>query len=314
MTNEQILKTTKEALDQAIAQKKLSQEMLKNLGPAVIDILRPILEEMTNNAKISKEDIMAAVASIRVEAPKVDVPQTEVKVTIPEIIVPEPKVTVNIPDIKVPEIKIPIIKVPEPKVTVNIPKFPDFPKFPEEMDVKGWVNLMGYDKGLLSNPLPVQIRDINGKPIDFGGSITQILGGGGGGKADFFTIKGFSQSAFADYLNADGRLRVSVETGGSGLTDNELRASHLDVQQVSGAIDSVYITGAFGSIVLDSVLEDPTPSQKLLDNKEGLTNISNALWGYGVPIGIEFVAIGVLQIILSDEKKKETYRSDGTKV
>ena len=254
MTNEQILKTTKEALDQAIAQKKLSQEMLKNLGPAIIDILRPILEEMTNNAKISKEDIMAAVASIKVEVPKIDVPQTEVKVTIPEIKVPEPKVTVNVPDIKVPEIKIPVINVPKPEVTVNIPKFPDFPKFPEEMDIKGWVNLMGYDRGLLNNPLPVQLRDANGKPVNLLENLTTIIGGGGGGgKHDYFTIRGFSQSAFADYLNADGRLRVSVETGGSGLTDAELRASHLDVQQVSGSIDSVYVTGAFGSAVADGV-------------------------------------------------------------
>jgi len=76
----------------------------------------------------------------------------------------------------------------------------------------------------------------------------------------------------------------------------------------------IFLTGALYSITINSLLEDSTPSQKLLDNKEGLTNMSNTLWGYGVPIGIGIFAMGVLQIVFSDEKKKETYRSDGTKV
>ena len=119
------------------------------------------------------------------------------------------------------------------------------------MNIKGWINLMGYDKGFLSNPFPVQIRDKDGKPVDFGGSITQILGGGG--KHDYFTIRGFTQSAYSELTNADGRLRVSVETGGSGLTDNELRATAVPVSQVSGANWSVYATG-FGASVGATIL------------------------------------------------------------
>ncbi len=240
------LEQAKKALEEAVIQKKLSQEILKNLGPAVIETIKPALEEIAKNSKLSKEELIDALSKIKIDIPKADIPKAEVEVKIPEIKIPEPKVIVNVPKIetpKIPEIKIPAIKVPKPEVTVNIPKFPEFPKFPEEMDIKGWVNLMSYDKGFLHNPLPVQIRDVNGKPIDFGGSITQILGAGGG-KHDFYTIKGFSQSAYAELMNADGRLRVSVETGGSGLTDAELRAIAVPVSQVSGASWSTEATQA----------------------------------------------------------------------
>ena len=253
------LQIAKEALDAALIQKKQSQDLINNLGPAILETLKPTLDELVSNSKLSKEDLLAAISNIKINVPKADIPRAQVEVKIPEIKVPEPRVTVNIPKIDtpiIPAIKIPVIRVPKPEITIN-PKFtiPEI-KMPEEMDIKGWVSIMGYDKGLLSNPLPVQLRDANGKPISLG-SITQVLGGGGGGggKADYLTIKGFGASAYADYLNSDNRLRVSTETGGAGLTDIELRAAHLDVLQLSGSIDSVYITGSSGSLaasIIDS--------------------------------------------------------------
>lgn len=60
-------------------------------------------------------------------------------------------------------------------------------------------------------------------------------------------------SVGTNVINPDGRLKVELPTGSSGLTDTELRASHLDVQQLSGAIDSVYITGASGTIATNLV-------------------------------------------------------------
>ncbi len=53
-------------------------------------------------------------------------------------------------------------------------------------------------------------------------------------------------STITTLLNGDNRIPVSVETGGSGLTDAELRAAHLDVQQVSGSVDSVYVNNPAG--------------------------------------------------------------------
>jgi hypothetical protein len=54
-------------------------------------------------------------------------------------------------------------------------------------------------------------------------------------------ITGAAASTFAEIMNPDGRVKVELPSGSSGLTDTELRASHLDVQQVSGAVDSVNV-------------------------------------------------------------------------
>jgi hypothetical protein len=55
-------------------------------------------------------------------------------------------------------------------------------------------------------------------------------------KHDFFTIKGLAQSAFAEILNPDGRVKVETPAGASGLTDLELRAASVPVEQVSGSM------------------------------------------------------------------------------
>ncbi len=183
MDKNKTLNFVKEALDKALAQKKLTEDMLSSLGPAVVETLRPILQELSANSKITKEEIIEALSNIKIDVPKADVPQAQVEVKIPEIKVPAPQVTVNVPEIKLPEfpeIKLPVIKVPKPEVTVNFDaskiRIPDI-VMPDEMDIKGWVGVMGYDKGLLSNPLPVQLRDAQGRPVDLSGGITNIGGG-----------------------------------------------------------------------------------------------------------------------------------------
>lgn len=174
------LEQVKKALDEAIAQKKLSQEMLKNLGPAIIETLQPVLMEIARNAKISKEELVDAISQIEIQVPAINVPHATVDVKIPEIKFP------SFPEIRIPEIKIPDIIVPESKVIVDIPeiKLPAFPKIKipnlkwpeEEMPIKGWVSLMGVD---MNNPLPVQLRDAKGNPVNLFNNIVQ--GGSGGG-------------------------------------------------------------------------------------------------------------------------------------
>lgn len=318
-----ILKQTKAALTQALSEKKRSQEFVNQLGPAVVQALEPLLQEIAQNSKTSKEELIKALSSIKIDVPKSDIPKAQVDVQIPEIKVPQPIVNVTVPDIKVPEIpeiKIPKISVPKPEVTVNVPeiKIPDLKWPKDELDVKGWVGFQGYDKGLLSNPLPVQLRDASGKPVNLLENLTTVIGGGGGGgKHDYFTVKGIQNSIAAVLLNPDGnpanisatitgggssvslvnadgtyynsdnplpvtfsaasiqpvsqvsghswsvfasldttvalyngdnRLRVSVETGGSGLTDAELRASSVPVEQVSGSVWSTAVTNAFSAV------------------------------------------------------------------
>ena len=267
------LQQTKDALDKAIDQRKLTQAIIKSLGPSIVETLQPVLQQLADNSRITKEDILAALASIEIPIPKVDVPQAEVKVTIPEIKVPEPKVTVNVPEIrmpevKIPEIKIPPIKVPTPEVTVNVPPFPKIPdlKWPDdEMPVRGWVQLMGVD---LNHPLPVQLRDAKGNPVSLFENLTQIVSGGGGGGFQYITVKdiqrsgvsiisdtegalkvtgglsvsGFSSSVGASILNGDGN---SLDPRDRNWTITETvpisAGSTLDVKQLSGSIDSVNI-------------------------------------------------------------------------
>src|SRR3990167_6471993 len=92
-------------------------------------------------------------------------------------------------------------------------------------------------------------------------------------KHDFFTIKGFNQSAYAELTNPDGRLKVELPTGGSSLTDTELRASSVPVEQVSGSTWSTYVTGAFGSTAARGMInEDNRLRVSLETGGSGLTD------------------------------------------
>lgn len=237
------LQLAKEALNSAARERKRTEEFVRSVGPAIVEALKPTLQEISNNSRIASEELFRAISEVKIDVPKADIPRAEVEVKIPEIRVPAPVVTVNVPDLKFPdfpEIKIPTIKVPKPEVTVNFDasriKIPET-KFPEEMEIRGWVNLMGYDAGLLSNPLPVQLRDKDGKPVSLVENMMQIVSSGGG--ARIVKVSGFGTSAFAEVTNPDGRVRVELPTGSSGLTDTELRATAVPVSQVSGANWSV---------------------------------------------------------------------------
>jgi len=154
----------------------------------IVNLLMLLLNEVSTVGKINKAEFTEAIKSIKVqsnvtvpkiEIPSINVPEASVKVDIPEIKLPD----IHIPEIKLPNISIPEISVPKiPKITIppiKIPKI-DVPDviMPKEMDIRGWVQLQGVD---LNNPLPVQIRDANGKPINFGALAGSGGGGGGGG-------------------------------------------------------------------------------------------------------------------------------------
>ena len=199
-------------------------QLLAAIGSDLGGVIKPYIDKMGENSKMSAEELRRIIVdAVQVTVPSIDTAgiQQVLKDALSNIKFPEPKVTVN-----VPEMKMPAMNIPAPVVN-----------FPSEMSLKHG-----------PKAFPVIMMDQGGKPLMFPQSM-----GASGGKSDFFTIHGFSQSAFAELTNADGRIKVSVETGGSGLTDAELRAAHLDVQQVSGAIDSVYITGASGTLAANIV-------------------------------------------------------------
>ncbi len=82
----------------------------------------------------------------------------------------------------------------------------------------------------------------------------------------------FGSTITTGVLNGDNRIRVSLETGGSGLTDAELRASHLDVVQMSGTIDSVYVTGVAASFFAEVTNPDNRLKVELPTGSSGLTD------------------------------------------
>lgn len=153
MTPEEALQSASEALDSALAEKARNKELIKTLGPAIVEALKPALEKLAENSRLTKEDIKQAISEVSFNLPEINVPKPNVTVNVPEIKVPKAEVTVTVPEIKIPTITIPPIKVPRPEVTVNIPPF-DFPepkqpiiRFPEIIN-------LGYN---YKNPLPVNV-------------------------------------------------------------------------------------------------------------------------------------------------------------
>lgn len=176
----ELLKKAKEKVDALVAEKNRAEsedvadvkatemaiEMQKH------DALVSAIEANYISPETMADAFQEAIQKINITVPEITIPELK----IPEIKVPEAKVTVNIP-----EIKLPTINVPEPRVTVNVPevKIPAFPsiQMPESMEIHGDVGLFGYG---FDNPLPVQLRDAKGNPInlsDLGGGA--VSGGGG---------------------------------------------------------------------------------------------------------------------------------------
>lgn len=232
----------------------IQEEQTKALQPVLEQMAKEMGEKMT---KAMIEQWAEAIKSIKVEVPEIQAPSVEVPPIDTRSI--ENAIMQSISKLRIssPAVNVPPISIPEII-------------FPNEMQTRGWAEMMLNGKPVgLDNALPVTLRDKDGRPVDF-----SRLGGAAvaGGRGDFFTIAGFSASALADYQNADGRLRVSVETGGSGLTDSELRASAVPVAQVSGAGWSVSVVDIFASTGANVINPDGRIKVELPSGASGLTD------------------------------------------
>ena len=168
------------------------------------------------------------------------------------------------------------IQIPEPRINVDLSSFPapnvtvkpviDMPKveFPKEMDMKGFVTLMGYDRGLLENPLPVQLRDAKGNPVKLFENLTTLVQGGGGGGFQNVRVSNLDEisisatvSTSVSLVNSDGNYYNS---------DNPL--------PITGSITSTpgatyYASDAIGSVNLvqiggEAVTQGPGEEVKAL--------------------------------------------------
>jgi len=161
-----LLKTTQQILQRKVDEKKRKEEREEDMG-----FLSLLLSDAVEKLGQIVAGIKINPPNVNVEPTKVEVPEIKVpEIKIPEIKVPEANVNVSVPEIKIPKIevpKIPPIKVPKPEVTVNVPQI-KVPKIemPKEMNVSGDVGLRGVDLG---NPLPVQLRDKDGRPVSLDG-------------------------------------------------------------------------------------------------------------------------------------------------
>ncbi len=281
--------------------------MVSSLGEELKSQFKPLMEEITKGlADAAKEAVSSALKDIKIDSPSVEIPRIDIDTSGIEDAIERAisNISIEIPETKLPNIPAPIVNIPESKF-----EFPD--RFYADTELANVSN---------KNPLAVRLYDMKGEPLMF-----PQVSSGGGGKADYFTIKGFEQSAFAELTNpdgrikvelptgssgltdselrassvpvaqvsgaiwstyitdiqassfstlqnGDGRLRVSVETGGSSLTDSELRASHLDVQQLSGAVDSVYVTGVAASFFSEVTNPDGRLKVELPSGSSGLTD------------------------------------------
>lgn len=295
---------------------------------------------------------------------------------------PDSQITVR-PDIQIPEIKLPSIHVPPPQVTVHVPeiKIPEI-KMPNLDNIMGALRITGWDKALMDHPIPVQIRDADGKPVFLSGGSSAIMGGLGGGGTNFprevldltgtspalrvsgsltvagsnssvnvidasgdiagsvanplnvaivsgaasstiaqignsdgdfsaanplpvsfspaasqnvnvfdgqastisshvfgdykgldVNVLGIFNSAASDVVNPDGRLKVELPTGSSGLTDTELRASAVPISQVSGAswsasVTIISVSDIFSTTATSNVV---TPDNRVKVDGSGVT-------------------------------------------
>ena len=192
MTDRELLVKTNQTIKSMVenARKQRNEDdrkyIVASIGKDLVTVLTPLLKQIAENSKVSKDEIKQIIREIKVIAPKVNIQS------------PEARVRVDIP-----KIKIPTINVPKPEVTVNVPKM----EMPKEMEIKG---LKGLLKEVLAvakkkpesasdQPMNVILTDEKGMPYK---ALTSMITGGGGGVVSIRPLEevpvGFEQLAIAD--------------------------------------------------------------------------------------------------------------------
>lgn len=281
-TTEELLRRANEALMKAGFEKqqmRLDEDrkfIVSKVGKDLTEAITPTLERMANENASFLRDAINEIKQIKIP-----------DIVLPDISVPEPRVSVDV--------DLSSLRIPEPKISVSPILKPEI-KFPDEMDIKGWVQLQGVN---LDNPLPVQLRDANGKPVNLLENLTTIVGGSGGGHK-ITKISDIANSAYGVLINSDGRLRMSAETGSTGLTDTELRASAVPVSQVSGANWSVTASATDLDI------------RELVNASDSVSNyqVSGATWS--VSVNDAFRTTVASNLINSDDRLRVSLETGGT--
>lgn len=277
---------------------KMRHEMMQTVGNDLAVTLTPVLKEIAQTASGNKdsliEELKKVIKDIKIEVPEIKIPPIEVNV--PDIIMP---------DIEVPKAQVDV-KIPKIEISELIQKI----KMPEEMSIGGWVRLQGVD---LNNPLPVQLRDKDGKPVNLFENVTQIIGGGGGAAMKVARISNIENSAWGSLLNGDNRLRVE---------GNEGSATTI-VDQLSGATWSVSVNDAFRTTVASNMINaDDRLRVSLETGSSGLTDTelrassvpvsqaSGAVWS--VSVNDAFRTTAASNLINADDRLRVSLETGGS--
>lgn len=147
------------------------------------------------------------------------------------------------------------------------------------IDNDGYLKVTGAFSVSASGSTTISLVNVDGlyynsdNPLPVTGSFTSTPGLQISGAVDSVNVvDAFGSTAVSGVFNADNRLRVSLETGGSGLTNSELRATSVPVSQVSGVAFSVSVNDVFGSVGANLINPDNRLKVELPTGASGLTD------------------------------------------
>lgn len=103
------LQYAKLALDEALLTKKITKQLIDNLGPVIAEVQRELLGKIVDAFRMSKKEIIDGVGNMVINPWNVKIPDPNSNKPI---------------EVKIPEIKVPNVHVPQPQVTVNVPEQP----------------------------------------------------------------------------------------------------------------------------------------------------------------------------------------------
>lgn len=253
----------KEAKTQAV---NAQREFVSNTAKATVDAIKPMLNEIASATRVTKADMEAMVSKIKVETHTPDV-------IMPDIEVPKAEVTVRSPKIRIPDVIM-----------------------PDEMNVKGFVSLMGIDAG---NPLPVQLRTAKGEALDLSG-LTSQSGGSGGSRVVKINNTDSEPIPITGSLSAT----LSADTGSGEIGDETLR-----MVMATDAIASVNIVSgsSSGTEYADGATASPsTGVLSMGDTGEESGNIFALATHSGV------TGSGVLRVVQASDSVASTVVNSGT--
>lgn len=258
-----------------ISPDEMSGAVVKNLSEAI----QPVLEQLLARDRASAEDISNAISQIKLEVPQITMPEMKAPVVnVPAPIVNVPAPIVNIPETKFPEYP----DFPTEFSLRGVDKLKPLPVMMMDskgkpaqfgtggatggrgdfftirdiqnssggsiIDADGFVKVTGNFSVTAAGASSVSLVNADGTyydsdnplPVTFSSSVQSVSQVSGA--AWSVVVNEIFGSTATNVVNPDGRLKVELPTGSSGLTDTELRASSVPVAQASGASWSTAVT------------------------------------------------------------------------